>query len=182
MLIAIADRLGDDWGRRAREAAEALSTEDFTDAEALGELLLADIRGYFEQSGKDRAPSEHLVIHLGFLEGRPWAEYHRGGSRITANQLANLLRPFGISSQTIRWEEPPPPPPHGVASKDAKPISTTPKGYMREAFEAAWGLLSFSGPPHSSRHNATSHGNRHFQPPSSHHIRFRCGGCEGQKP
>jgi putative DNA primase/helicase len=147
MPVAIADCAGGDWPLQARTAAVALSTEDMTDSEAIAELLLSDLRDYFDQTGNDRAPSGHLTAHLSGLEGRPWAEYHRGGP-ITQNQLANLLRPFGISSQTIRVEVPPPlPPPYGTGAKDAKPTSTTTKGYMREAFEASWKRYLSQDPP-----------------------------------
>ena len=127
MLVAIADLAGGDWGRRARTAAIGLSAADADSAQARGELLLQDIRDYFDQTGKDRAPSMHLVAHLNNLEGRPWHEYARGNP-MSQNQLANLLRPFGINSNTIRFDD--------VVVGTG---STTAKGYMREWFESAWG-------------------------------------------
>ena len=78
MLVAIADLAGGDWGRHARDAAVGVSTADLDAAQARGELLLADIRDWFDQIGKDRTPSLHLVVHLNALEGRPWHEYSRG--------------------------------------------------------------------------------------------------------
>jgi hypothetical protein len=45
-----------------------------------------------------------LCFYLNTLAERPWRRYHRGGP-ITPYQLAQLLRPFGIRSTTIRFEE-----------------------------------------------------------------------------
>ena len=57
MLVAIADLAGGDWGRRARAARRGAVDGGPDDAQARGELLLPDIRDYFEEAGKDRAPS-----------------------------------------------------------------------------------------------------------------------------
>ena len=131
MLVAIADLAG--CGERARDAAVALSVAETEDKQARGELLLQDIRAYFDQTGEDRSPSLHLAVHLAYLEGRPWAEYSHG-KPLSTNQLATLLRPFGIRPNTIRVDDP-------VSG------SHTPKGYMREAFEPAWNRY-LSPPPH----------------------------------
>ena len=145
MLVAIADLAG--CGAQARDAAIALSVAETEDKQARGELLLQDIRSYFDQIGKDRTGSLSLVLHLNDLEGRPWHEYSRG-SPMSQNQLANLLRPFEISSKTIRIEvPPPPPPPHGTGAKGTKPTTTTAKGYMRAQFEAAWNRYLSPDPP-----------------------------------
>ena len=124
LLIAIADLCGGDWGKKARDAAVALSIAEEKDNQARGELLLSDIRDCFAESGADRVSSMALVTHLNGLQGRPWAEFSRGAS-MSQNQLANLLRPFGIAPSTIRLDQP----------INGKP---TGKGYLREAFEAAW--------------------------------------------
>ena len=50
---------------------------------------------------------------------RPWDRYNRGGP-IQAYQLAQLLKPFGIRSQVIRFE-------HGVQ-----------RGYYLRDFEEAF--------------------------------------------
>jgi hypothetical protein len=178
MLVAIADRAGGDWGQRARVAAEALSTEDMTDSEAIAELLLSDLRDYFDQTGTDRAPSMHLTEHLRGLEGRPWAEYHRGGP-ITQNQLANLLRPFGISSQTIRVEVPPPiPPPYGTGAKGRQAHLHDHQGLHARGVRGVVETLFVSGSPLSSRHNVTSHGNRAFRGQAIRHKRICCDGSK----
>ena len=59
------------------------------------------------------------------MEGRPWAEWRasKGASPkpLTPNQLARLLKPFGIvTNTTIR-----------VGTR-------TPKGYHRHQFDEAW--------------------------------------------
>ena len=52
----------------------------------------------------DRISSEDLCFYLTTLQDRPWRRLNRGGP-ITPYQAARLLRPFGIRSQTIRFED-----------------------------------------------------------------------------
>jgi putative DNA primase/helicase len=98
-LLALADLVGGPWPERARQAARKLSGE--RDEEALGVLLLSDIRTIFEDQKIDRLPSRALTEALGAMEGRPWAEY-RNGKPVTANQLARMLNEFGISPAPTR--------------------------------------------------------------------------------
>lgn len=61
------------------------------------------------------------------MEATPWPEFHHGKS-ITANQVAKLLKPFGITPETIRL----------------KTSTGTPKGYYLSAFtDALKRYLSF---------------------------------------
>jgi hypothetical protein len=53
------------------------------------------------------------------MEGRPWAEF-RGGSPVSPNRLAHLLRAYKISPRTIRTD------------------GGTPKGYYLADFEDAF--------------------------------------------
>jgi hypothetical protein len=53
-------------------------------------------------------------------EERPWAAYGRSGKPITDRKIAELLRPFGIISGTVRIGQ------------------MTNKGYKPTAFEEAW--------------------------------------------
>ena len=64
-------------------------------------MLLADIRAAFQIKGTHRLSSDDLVGHLWTLEDRPWPELNKG-KPLTKNGLARLLRPFAISSGTIR--------------------------------------------------------------------------------
>jgi len=115
-LLAIADLAGGDWPRRARDAAHLLSGEQDDSAVNVG--LLADIRGAL--GDRDEMKSADLVAALVADPERPWTEW-RGGKPMTQKQLAGLLKPFGIASETVH----PVGEPHG-------------KGYKRVRFEEAW--------------------------------------------
>jgi hypothetical protein len=115
-LFAIADLAGDDWARRAREAACVLSGEGHDDA--INVELLADSRKAFGEAEVIR--SVDMVNKLAADPERPWAEWNKG-KPLTQRQLAKLLKPFGIISQSVSdgtWNA---------------------KGYKRTWFEGAWG-------------------------------------------
>jgi Protein of unknown function (DUF3631) len=121
-LFAIADVIGSDWPERIREAAALLRPRDI---ESTGPMLLGDIQATFDDRQTDRLASTELVEALAAIEGRPWAEWRAGKGAspkpISPNQLARLLRPFQImTNTTIR-----------IGSK-------TVKGYRRDQFEQAW--------------------------------------------
>jgi Protein of unknown function (DUF3631) len=109
-LFAIADMAGGRWGEISRTAALALSGNE--DA-APGEILLAAIHAAFVTEKKERFSSEQLCKALKF------GDYEQFRS-IGQTQLANKLRPFDISSRSVRI--------------DGKPI----KGYKLEQFEDAF--------------------------------------------
>jgi len=146
-LLSIADLVGGAWPERARQPAVALSGGEPADAQAVGAVLLGDIRTIFEQRQADRMASADLVAALAELEDRPWPEW-RHGKPMTAPQLARQLRHFGIAPGTIRL-----------------PNNATPKGYIAARFEDAWARY-LAGPeppdtpfspdtPLSNRHTAT---------------------------
>jgi putative DNA primase/helicase len=144
-LFAIADLIGADLPSRIREAAAVLTPRE---SESTGPMLLGDIKAAFDGDRTvDRLASVELCEVLAAMEDRPWAEWRasKGASPrpITPNQLARLLKPFGISpTGTIR-----------VGNR-------TPKGYYRHQFEVAWDCYltpeGVNEPPH--RHNATATG------------------------
>ena len=74
------------------------------DGESLGlnGQLLADIRDVFAAAGADKLASKDMAERLAQIEGRPWAEFGKQRRPISPNQLANLLRGFGVLSRTIR--------------------------------------------------------------------------------
>lgn len=77
-LVAIADRCGPEWGRRARAAAVVLSGTDLDEGDA-GILLLTDIRTLFvDDPEADRLPTDTLLHRLCALPERPWGEWRRG--------------------------------------------------------------------------------------------------------
>jgi putative DNA primase/helicase len=118
-LLAIADLAGDAWARRARDAACILSGEGHDSA--VNVELLADIKTAFGDH-LDAIFSADLVTKLTADPERPWAEWNRG-KPLSQKQLAGLLKPFGIISQTVH--------PAGRAGPSGK-------GYKRASFEEAW--------------------------------------------
>src|SRR5262249_46023503 len=117
-LLAIADLAGDVWSRRARDAACLLSGEGH-EATSINVELLADIRLAFGDPA-EVIRSADLITELTKDPERPWAEW-KYGKPLTQKQLAGLLSPFGIISETV----------HPAGQPHAK-------GYKRASFEEAW--------------------------------------------
>jgi hypothetical protein len=117
LMIGIADTVGGPWPARARAAALALSEVD-EDSDTIGVQLLASVRIAF--GAATQISTENLLKHLHAMSESPWCEYGRSRKPITPRQLASLLKPFAIASNTIREGE------------------STPKGYRRAQFEDAW--------------------------------------------
>ena len=118
-LLAVADLAGGDWPRLARAAAVALAPRDTS---SIGTTLLGDIRSIFadETDRPDRLPSSAIAEKLHGLEDRPWAEWGRNGKPISPNQIARLLRPFGVA-------------PENIATGGRRP-----KGYLLARFQEAF--------------------------------------------
>jgi putative DNA primase/helicase len=117
-LFAIADLAGGRWPQRARDAGCVLSGEGH-DMSSIGIELLASCREAFGDE-HDALRSSDLVVQLTRDSERPWAGWNHG-KPLTQRQLAGLLRPFSIISETVSIP--------GLA--DAK-------GYRRARFEEAW--------------------------------------------
>jgi hypothetical protein len=117
-LLAIADRAGGDWPRRARNAAVALST-DTEDAESVGITLLVDVKTVFDETNAADQWSEELLAALKAMPERPWAELSRGKG-LSGKRMADLLKAFGIRSRQIK---------RGATNKH---------GYDRKDFLEAW--------------------------------------------
>lgn len=139
-LLAIAERAGEDWPTRARDAFHALASDEEDDG--AGPLLLADIRDLFTVRRTDRLPSADLAEHLGKLEERPWPEW-KHGKPITARQVAALLRPFKIVPTSVRTTD-----------------GRTPKGYHLEQFADAWHRYLPETPPIDPQHRHNVSGPR----------------------
>jgi Protein of unknown function (DUF3631) len=116
-LFAIADSLGEQAGRRAREAARRIA--GVTDLPSAGVTLLMDIKAHFETSTLDYVTSKRLLEVLKADEERPWAEWSKG-KPITEKGVADLLHEFRIRSTE-------------VGPRDARL-----KGYRKADFEDAW--------------------------------------------
>jgi putative DNA primase/helicase len=102
VLFAVAEAAGADWPARAAASFAALTRTEDTDAQGIGATLLADIAAAFAVAEADKMPSAKLAEALAHMEGRPWPEFGKARKPITANQLANQLRKFGIGPHVIR--------------------------------------------------------------------------------
>lgn len=130
-LFAIADLAGGEWPQRARHAALSLSgVADSQDGER--EQLLGDIREVFREREATRIFTEDLLADLCARDDRPWREW-RNGNRLTAIQLARLLKPFDVRPRSIR---------DGGGNA---------KGYELAAFADAFGRYLPPDPSHSSQ-------------------------------
>lgn len=146
-LFAIAEVAGGDWPERARAAALKLSGGERDDAQAVGVLLLADIRAIFDAQEADRLASAEVVRALVEQENRPWPEWH-AGKPMSTPQLARQLHHFGIAPRTMR-----------LGSSERL------KGYLRADFRDAWARYAPSEtpfpakPPFSNRDSVTTREN-----------------------
>lgn len=102
-LLSIAEVLEGTWPEQARKAARALSGHSSVDNESIKIELLGDIQAVYKESGRDRLASADLCNLLVLLEERPWGTW-RHGKPMTPVQLSRLLKPFGVTSKTIRIE------------------------------------------------------------------------------
>lgn len=101
-LLAIADLIGGVCSEIARLAALTLAeNEQDEDNASVGGILLADIKDIFESGRRERISTEDLLFALHAMEDRPWPEWNRG-KPISARQVSTKLKPFGISSKTLR--------------------------------------------------------------------------------
>lgn len=100
-LLAIADLVGEEWPRRARESASRLCALAAGDT-SVGILLLEDLRTLFQSRGMVKLVSEEILNYLRRMEERPWPEW-RDRSPLSARQLAAILHPFGINP--IKWRQ-----------------------------------------------------------------------------
>jgi Protein of unknown function (DUF3631)/Toprim-like len=117
-LLAIADRAGGEWPRRARRAALALSAKQTSEDDSLGVRLLGDSRAVFLRRDAERIFTEELLDGLAQIDDAPWGDWY--GKRISPRKVAQLLKPYGIRPKTIRIGE------------------ATKSGYERGWFADAW--------------------------------------------
>jgi hypothetical protein len=102
-LFTVAGLASDYWQTEVEASYKALN--QYTDDEALHNLLLKDIRAIFEQeqnAGKsEKISSSKMITHLLRLEHRPWGEIQHGRS-LTAHSLAKMLKDFQIEPKVFR--------------------------------------------------------------------------------
>jgi len=136
-LLAIADLAGGSWPERARKAASILSGST-PDGDSTKVELLTDIRALFSERlyGRELVSSAELVELLTEDKAGRWAEYSHG-KPLTQGRLARLLRPFKITSGSVRVG-----------------ADKTPKGYHVKAFDDAFARYL---PPFKAQHRHNPH-------------------------
>ena len=164
-LLAIADDAGGAWPARARAALLDLFGKreaEGGNSEA-GALLLADLRGLFQDKGATRLPSAAIVSALAGMEDRPWPEW-RQGKPITATQLARALAPFMVRPTNMR---------------DGGDVF---KGYTADSFEDAWARYLPADAPQRPQHPPAQPLRRYSVVPEreiSEPSRYTADGCSG---
>lgn len=115
-LLSIADTAGGHWPKRARVSAVSLVSDAKGGQPSLGVRLLGDLRIVFGE--RDSLWTVDILSVLNNLEESPWGDLK--GKSLDARRLANLLKPYNVSSKQVRIGD----------------ISQ--KGYTREALWDAW--------------------------------------------
>jgi Protein of unknown function (DUF3631)/Bifunctional DNA primase/polymerase, N-terminal/Primase C terminal 1 (PriCT-1) len=118
-LLAIADECGGDWPTMIREALLELHGAREVKDDSWGIQLLDDIREAFRKD-EDRLSGKELRERLKSDEEKPWANWGKGDSGLTARAMATLLDDFDIGSKQV-WV-------------DGKNL----RGFERTDFKDAW--------------------------------------------
>jgi hypothetical protein len=121
MLLAIAERCGGDWKRKAWAAVKSVEELHAAADPELGVRLLSDIRAAFDRRKVDRLPTSTLIADLVADSEGPWLSYGKAGKPIVDQQLARLLREFRRG--------------HGIKSKNIRVRDDVVKGYLRADLE-----------------------------------------------
>ena len=69
---------------------------------SVGIALLEDLRGLFAVAGRNKLGSDEILHHLHTMDERLWPDWKSRGP-ISAQQMAGLLHPFGISP--VKWKQ-----------------------------------------------------------------------------
>ena len=123
-LLAIAELAGDEWRKRADEAARYLAARARDRNDDLVIELLRDIRTTFDAFSVHRMHTAVLLERLNAMEESPWKSWghsRRQAQGLNAHDLARLLNEFEIRPKQVRIDE--------VGGL---------KGYERADFEDAW--------------------------------------------
>ena len=115
-LLSVADSAGGPWPERARVAAVALVAATMGGQPSLGVLLLRDVRTVF--ADHELLATADLLSSLTLIDESPWGDLR--GKPLDPRRLANLLKPYGITSKVVRIG------------------ASTPRGYAKTDFHDAW--------------------------------------------
>jgi len=100
-LLAIAAAVGGKWPERVTEAVVALSSMADQEVEAdVAEVLLKDLARLFRVTEAERIETKVILRKLAAREASLWPTFSHG-QPITREQLARLLRPFGV--KPVKW-------------------------------------------------------------------------------
>lgn len=103
-LVVVAALAGGAWPDRAHRACLVLTRESDSDADSASERLLADLFEVWgdEYRGKDAEHlfTETILERLHRLDEAPWADWY--GKPLSGRGLANMLKPYGVKSRTVR--------------------------------------------------------------------------------
>jgi len=138
-LIAIADKAGGDWPRRAREAAVHFTSVGKDNSQSLNVRLLADLRTIFDTIGDDHIPTATLLEHLTAMEEAPWGDL-RGGKPLDSRGLSRRLSKYQVTPKQLGR----------VGEKN------NPRGYRREDLHEVWLRYLGEAVPSSPQVSATS--------------------------
>jgi len=100
-LLAIASCAGEEWLKRATAAALKLSNSGEKSVSISNQLLM-DIQEIFASKKVERISTANLIAALIDDQELPWSTYNRG-KPLSPSQLAKQLRPYDISSKTVRF-------------------------------------------------------------------------------
>jgi hypothetical protein len=137
-LIAVADLVGGEWPKRARDAAVALVAESKDSEPSLGIRLLMDIKTVFmpvDAPDLDAMASKTLLEKLHEIAESPWRDLK--GKPLDERGLSRLLKPYGVKSKSVRIG------------------GLTPKGYGRTDLFDAWARYLPRPSPAKSATSAT---------------------------
>ncbi|MER7576841.1 DUF3631 domain-containing protein [Streptomyces sp. NPDC126514] len=123
-LLAIADAVGGDWPKRAREACtELVKASQVNDKGSIGIRLLTDLRDHV-MVGVDRLPTIAVLDRLNALDDAPWADLD--GKALDNRRLSKMLSQYVTADGTL------------VASRNIRTAGGVLKGYYSEDLEDAW--------------------------------------------
>jgi putative DNA primase/helicase len=132
LMLAIAEAAGDDWKKRASQAAGAIEQVKEGFEPSFGVRSLRAMKAVLKKD-IECLLSKDVIAALSEDPEQPWLEYNNG-KPITQKQLARLLGQYGIKSCNVR--------PH---------VGPQGKGYRRTDFKEAWERYAGGAPgfPHS---------------------------------
>jgi hypothetical protein len=143
----VADLAGGEWPKLAREAAIALIKVNRETPPSLELRLLRDLRLVFWKNLYTAAETRpkglltELVLNgLHHLEDAPWSTINKG-EQLTANQLANRMRDFGVEPAQLR------PIPNGDMQRRGYPL-----GLLAIAWRRYLGAALSGGKSRQCRH------------------------------